>query len=79
MKVNKPKVTMLIGKVSTISIGRIKVLSNPSTTATKSAERRFVTTTPGKRYAAIITAIVERTQCVSVFIVPLVYYTYHLA
>lgn len=46
---NKPKVTIVKGKVSNTMIGLIKILSNPKTTATTIAVKGPATCTPGKK------------------------------
>lgn len=51
-KVNNPKVTSVIGRVSITKIGLIIALIIPRTTARTRAVIKFSTCTPGRRYAA---------------------------
>ncbi len=68
---NSPNVTILIGSVRRISIGFINRFKTANTTASTKAPTS-VTSTPGRRYAAINIAIVDTSQCV-IFMVSLVY------
>lgn len=56
-KLKRPRVTRLIGNVKSKTIGRITVLTNPKTTATTIATKKFSIWTPGIRYALMRTAI----------------------
>lgn len=57
-KVKSPKVSRLIGSVSSTRIGFINVLMTPKTTATISAVERSGIVTPGKIWAVTKTEIV---------------------
>ena len=48
-KVNKPKVKILIGKVSTINIGLIITLITPKNNASHKADQKPVIVTPGSK------------------------------
>ncbi len=48
MRTKRPKVKTLIGSVRISKIGFIVALIMPSKRATKNAERKLVTTTPGR-------------------------------
>jgi len=49
IKVNKPSVRILIGKVINNSIGFIRTLTTPKKSATHKALKKLLTVTPGTR------------------------------
>src|SRR5690606_30524064 len=59
---NKPKVTIVMGKVNRTKNGLTRVLSKPSTKAAISAEPKEATLIPGNRYATISSATAFKTQ-----------------
>lgn len=59
----RPRVKILIGRVRINTSGLIKILISAKTTAKTIAPTK-VTSTPGKRYALIMIAIVATNQCV---------------
>ncbi len=56
---NNPSVKMFTGSVKSEMIGLIKVLTNPSTSATNNATTNDVTEIPGTKYAVASTASVS--------------------
>lgn len=56
--VNKPSVSIVIGKVIRTRIGLTTAFKTPKTTATTTAVEKLSTVTPGNIFDAIITAIV---------------------
>ena len=48
---NKPRVNIVTGKVNSTNIGFTKILSNPKTTATKTAVIKLTTCTPDMKLA----------------------------
>src|SRR5258708_4276159 len=64
-KMNRPSVRIVAGSVSRIRIGRITVLTRPSTSAATSAEAKVATLTPGSRYATATSATVLISQTTS--------------
>lgn len=59
-KRNSPKVTTVSGMVSKTNSGLMSTLSTARTMARTKAEKKPSTSTPGKRYAAMITATALR-------------------
>lgn len=57
MKVNRPRLKILIGRVRMTRIGRRIILMRPRTTATMRAVPKPETTTPGNRYAVTAMAM----------------------
>jgi len=49
IKVNKPSVSMLIGKVRMIMSGRMTAFTSPKTNATINAVKKLVISTPGTK------------------------------
>ena len=73
IKVNRPKLKILMGKVRMIKIGLRNILINPSTKAAIKAATKDSTSTAGIKYAAIIIAKVEINHLTKNFIVSLYY------
>jgi hypothetical protein len=48
---NKPKVTIVIGRVNKIRMGLTNILIKPKTAAASIADQKLATTMPGKTYA----------------------------
>jgi len=69
INVNRPRVRMLIGRVSMSSTGRTSVFKSARTIANNSAVKNPDTYTPGSMYAVTITASVMTSQRINIFII----------
>ena len=61
-KVNRPRVSILIGRVRNIKNGQMTILANPITAAATSAEVKPLTLKPRTTFAVMRSATDETTQ-----------------
>jgi len=69
MSKNNPRVSIVTGRVKNTSMGFIKMLSSPNTTATINAVMTLFTETPGKKYEIRSTNTAVKIMFISVFII----------